>query len=53
MKPSRFGDLYYFVCDISKAKAYLGWSPTVDPKTGITNTINWIKDNIELFGGLP
>ncbi len=47
--PPRLGDLKYFVCDITKAKKLLKWEPQVFPKEGITNLINWIKSNIELF----
>jgi len=47
--PPRLGDLKYFVCDITKAKKLLKWEPQVLPKEGITNLINWIKSNIELF----
>ncbi|MBU3918527.1 NAD-dependent epimerase/dehydratase family protein [Patescibacteria group bacterium] len=47
--PDRFGDLRYFVCDISKAKEKLNWEPTVLPKEGINNLIDWVKENINLF----
>ena len=52
MEPHRFGDLYYFVCDISKAEDYLGWKPTVSPMDGLGRTVAWIKNNIGLFGGI-
>lgn len=45
----RFGDLRYFVCDISKASKYLHWSPTIKPKEGIRRLIDWIEENKELF----
>lgn len=46
---SRFGDLQYFVCEITKAERELGWRPKVRPKEGITQLINWIKENTGLF----
>jgi len=48
-EPARFGDLWYFVTDIKKAKKELNWEPKVLPKEGITNLINWIQENIEIF----
>lgn len=33
---SRFGDLQYFVCGITKAKRELEWKPKVRPKEGVT-----------------
>jgi CDP-paratose 2-epimerase len=47
--PERLGDLRYFVCDVSKAKKELNWEPETLPKKGITNLVNWIKENISLF----
>ncbi len=49
--PQRLGDLWYFVCDILKAKNELGWEPKVSNQTGVTKLINWVKYNIEIFGG--
>lgn len=46
---SRFGDLQYFVCDITKARNALRWEPRVRPKEGVTHLINWIKSNKKLF----
>jgi CDP-paratose 2-epimerase len=45
----RFGDLRYYVSDITKAKKELGWEPKVFPKEGITKLIQWIKSNESLF----
>jgi len=45
----RFGDLKYFVSDITKAKKELNWEPKITPRKGITNLINWIKNNQNLF----
>lgn len=47
--PDRLGDLRYFVSDISKAKKNLNWQAETLPKEGITNLVNWIKENIKLF----
>jgi len=33
--------------DISKAKALLGWEPTVSLAEGLDNTIPWFKDNMK------
>ena len=45
----RFGDLRYFVSDISKAKKELKWEPSVLPKEGVERLIAWIKENENLF----
>jgi len=45
----RFGDLKYYVSDISKAKRLLGWEPRVLPDEGVRNLIGWIKNNENLF----
>ena len=50
-EPIRLGDLWYYVSDIAKAEKELKWRPQVSNKEGITNLVNWIQDNIELFGG--
>ena len=47
--PDRLGDLRYFVCDTTKAQRDLSWKAKTLPKKGITNLINWIEDNINLF----
>jgi CDP-paratose 2-epimerase len=47
--PDRLGDLRYFVCDTTKAKKYLNWQAKTLPQEGITNLVNWIKENINLF----
>ncbi|MCL5410983.1 MAG: NAD-dependent epimerase/dehydratase family protein [Patescibacteria group bacterium] len=46
---SRFGDLIYFVCDSSKAKKELKWEAKTSAKDGVTNLVNWVRDNKELF----
>ena len=45
----RFGDLRYFVSDISKAKKHLGWEPKVLPEEGVRKLIEWIGRNKNLF----
>ena len=50
-EPKRLGDLWYFVCNISKAKKKLGWQPKTSNETGLTNLIDWIKDNLTIFFG--
>ncbi|MEM5813223.1 MAG: NAD-dependent epimerase/dehydratase family protein [Candidatus Aenigmatarchaeota archaeon] len=48
-EPPRHGDLWYFVCDIRKAKEKLGWKPKTSNIDGIRNLIQWVKCNIYLF----
>ncbi len=51
--PDRLGDLRYFVCDITKAKRELNWSPKVMPKEGIEKLVTWIKENVDVFKNQP
>lgn len=51
LKEKRKGDLWYFVCDISKAKKILGWEPKTSNKEGISRLIEWIHANRTLFKG--
>lgn len=46
---ARTGDLWYFVCEIEKAKRELGWQPKVLPGEGIENLVSWIQENTQLF----
>jgi CDP-paratose 2-epimerase len=48
---ARFGDLSYFVCDVSKARRDLGWVPKVKPDEGVPRLIEWVKQNRFLFEG--
>lgn len=50
-EPARIGDLWYFVCDITKAKKELVWEPKISNEEGIKKLIDWIKENIGIFGG--
>jgi len=47
----RFGDLLYFVCDTKKAEQELKWKAKTLPREGVTNLVNWVNDNINLFRG--
>lgn len=49
--PVRFGDLFYFVCNISRAKKELGWKPSVPPEEGIRRLASWVSTHKHLFGG--
>ncbi|HOW27318.1 MAG TPA: NAD-dependent epimerase/dehydratase family protein [Elusimicrobiota bacterium] len=49
--PDRLGDLRYFVCDVAKARAALGWSPRITPRQGIVRLVEWIQENKKLFVG--
>ncbi|MEW5759377.1 MAG: NAD-dependent epimerase/dehydratase family protein [Candidatus Thermoplasmatota archaeon] len=51
-EPARLGDLWYFVCDITKAKKELKWEPRVSNEEGIGKLVNWIKENIRIFKGV-
>jgi CDP-paratose 2-epimerase len=50
-EPARLGDLWYFVCDTTKAKENLGWTPKVSNEEGIKKLVDWIKANKSIFGG--
>ena len=45
----RPGDQPVFVCDLSKAKQLLGWSPKYSVENGVVELINWVRQNAELF----
>lgn len=48
-KPSRLGDLQYFVCDTSKARSSLRWLPRILPREGIAKLAAWVEENQKLF----
>lgn len=50
--PKRPGDLWYFVCDITKAREKLRWSPETSNKDGVGKLAAWIAENIAIFGGM-
>ncbi len=45
----RHGDLRYFICNIEKATRELGWQPSIMPKEGIKELIQWININRNVF----
>ena len=47
--PDRHGDLRYFVCNINKAEKELNWSPRIMPREGITELVQWIRENKDIF----
>ena len=49
MKEARFGDLKYFVCDITRAREKLRWEPEILPSEGVPLLIEWAEKNRELF----
>ncbi|GAB2318245.1 SDR family oxidoreductase [Alkalibacterium sp. s-m-22] len=44
--PDRAGDIKHSNADISKAKAMINYSPDWDFEKGITEAINWYKENL-------
>jgi CDP-paratose 2-epimerase len=45
----RWGDLYYWVSDIGKARELLNWEPQTLPDEGINNLVNWVRQNLHIF----
>ncbi|MFT5902089.1 MAG: UDP-N-acetylglucosamine 4-epimerase, partial [Bacteroidia bacterium] len=43
----RQGDVKDSLADISKAKAFLGYNPQVDIRTGLGVTLEWFRKNFE------
>lgn len=48
-KDWRPSDQRIYTSDLRPLKADLGWSPTTSPKTGLRDTLAWVKDNLDLF----
>lgn len=48
-EPGRHGDLIYFACNTGKAQKNLKWKAKVSPKKGVTELLNWVQDNKDLF----
>ena len=48
----RPGDQKVFVCDVRKAERMLGWRPQIDVETGVTELIDWVGENGNLFGSI-
>jgi CDP-paratose 2-epimerase len=49
--PKRTGDLWYFVCDITKAKEKLGWKPETSNEDGVGKLTRWVMQNMKIFRG--
>jgi CDP-paratose 2-epimerase len=49
--PKRTGDLWYFVCDIKKAREKLNWKPETSNKDGIAKLAEWVIENVDIFKG--
>jgi CDP-paratose 2-epimerase len=47
--PPRFGDLQYFVCDITRAERALGWRPRATVREGLAALIQWIETARKVF----
>ena len=45
----RSADQLVYISDISKAKRILDWNPKINPNEGIKKTIDWCKNNLNLF----
>ena len=39
--------------DITKARAVLGWEPTIDVEEGLQRTIPWFREQLRRLGELP
>ncbi|TNE74515.1 NAD-dependent epimerase/dehydratase family protein [bacterium] len=44
-QPMQAGDVPFTYADISKARAFLGYDPQVDLKTGLKHFVEWLKTN--------
>jgi nucleoside-diphosphate-sugar epimerase len=42
---SRAGDVRDSLADISKAREFLGYNPTIEFREGLEKTFNWFKNN--------
>lgn len=42
---ARPGDQKVFVSDVSKAKKIFCWQPEINPKKGVKNVFEWVKEN--------
>ncbi len=45
----RWGDLYYWISDTTKAHNLLGWKAETLPAEGIDKLIDWVRENIAIF----
>jgi nucleoside-diphosphate-sugar epimerase len=46
--PRRHGEVGRYVATNGLAKDILGWAPTVDLESGLTQTINWYSNSLEV-----
>lgn len=44
--PDRFGDIKHSLASIEKAEKLLGYSPEVEVKAGLEETVNWLRKNL-------
>jgi UDP-N-acetylglucosamine/UDP-N-acetylgalactosamine 4-epimerase len=44
--PSRFGDIKHSLASIEKAETLLGYTPVVDVKTGLEETVKWFRNHL-------
>jgi len=49
--PERGGDIKHSLADISRARAALGYEPTVDFKEGLRRTIAWYREQAREYDG--
>jgi UDP-glucose 4-epimerase len=49
VEPGRTGEVSKYVADVSKATKVLGYRPAYSLDDGLTETIEWYRDNRELF----
>jgi UDP-N-acetylglucosamine/UDP-N-acetylgalactosamine 4-epimerase len=47
--PERKGDVKQSMASIEKAKALLGYNPTIDAKSGLQKTVDWFLNNRNYF----
>jgi len=45
----RPGDQPVFVCDLERAREWLGWEPKISVREGVTLLSRWVADNAQLF----
>ena len=45
----RPSDQKVYISDITKAKRELEWRPEIDPKEGVKNLIEWVKENKDIL----
>jgi CDP-paratose 2-epimerase len=48
----RPGDQPVFICNLAKAREFIGWSPTISVREGVTDLARWVDGHRSLFGWL-